>query len=73
MRYHFRSNYLKNMLVIKTKKNDLGLWEAEATLNLPEVKVTLMKADKDNLKYELQRAFSDIVNDYVEKHAKDEM
>ncbi len=62
-----------SMLDIKTKKNDLGLWEAEATLNLPEVKVTLMKSDKDNLKYELQRAFSDIVNDYVEKHAKDEM
>ena len=61
------------MLDIKTKKNDLGFWEAEATLNLPEVKVTLMKADKDNLKYELQRAFSDIVNDYVEKHAKDEL
>ncbi len=73
MRYYFKSNYLKKMLDIKTKKNDLGLWEAEATLNLPEVKVTLMKADKDNLKYELQRAFSDIVNDYVEKHAKDEM
>jgi len=32
-----------------------------------------MKADKDQLKYELQRAFSDIVNEYVEKHAKDEM
>ena len=63
----------QSMLDIKTKKNDLGLWEAEATLNLPEVKVTIMKADKDNLKYELQRAFSDIVNDYVEKHAKDEM
>ena len=63
----------QNMLDIKTKKNDLGLWEAEATLNLPEVKVTLMKADKDNLKYELQRAFSEIVNEYVEKHAKDEM
>ena len=61
------------MLDIKTKKNDLGLWEAEATLNLPEVKVTIMKADNDNLNYELQRAFSDIVNDYVEKHAKDEM
>ena len=63
----------QSMLDIKTKKNDLGLWEAEATLNLPEVKVTLMKADKDNLKYELQRAFSEIVNEYVEKHAKDEM
>tara|TARA_Y100001980_G_C14416064_1_gene208339 strand:+ start:571 stop:756 length:186 start_codon:yes stop_codon:yes gene_type:complete len=61
------------MLDIKTKKNDLGLWEAEAILNLPEVKVILMKADKDQLKYELQRAFSDIVNEYVEKHAKDEM
>jgi len=61
------------MLDIKTKKNDLGLWEAEATLNLPEVKVTIMKAEKDNLKYELQMRFSEIVNSYVEKHAKDEM
>ena len=57
----------------KTKKNELGLWEAEATLNLPEVKVTLMKADKDNLKYDLQSRFSEIVNEYVEKHAKDEL
>ena len=45
------------------------MWEAEATLNLPEVKITLMKADKDNLKYDLQSRFSDIVNEYVEKHA----
>jgi len=57
------------MLDIKTKKNELGLWEAEATLNLPEVKITLMKAVKDNLKYELQSRFSEIVNEYVEKHA----
>ena len=57
------------MLNIRTKKNELGLWEAEATLNLPEVKITLMKAVKDNLKYELQSRFSEIVNEYVEKHA----
>jgi len=57
------------MLDIRTKKNELGLWEAEATLNLPEVKITLMKAVKDNLKYELQSRFSEIVNEYVEKHA----
>ena len=61
------------MLDIKTNKNELDLWEAQATLNLPEVKVTVMKAEKDNLKYELQRAFSEILNEYVEKHAKDEM
>ena len=61
------------MLDIKTNKNELDLWEAQATLNLPEVKVTVMKAEKENLKYELQRAFSEILNEYVEKHAKDEM
>tara|TARA_B100001121_G_C18473505_1_gene519046 strand:- start:187 stop:372 length:186 start_codon:yes stop_codon:yes gene_type:complete len=61
------------MLEIKTTKNELGLWEAEATLNLPEVKVTIMKAEKDNLKYDLQSRFSEIVNEYVEKHAKDEL
>ena len=55
------------MLDIKTQKNDLGLWEAEATLNLPEVKVTVMKAEKDQIKYELLSKFSDIVNEYVEK------
>lgn len=56
------------MLNIKTQKNDLGLWEAEATLNLPEVKVIVMKAEKDQIKYDLQSKFSDIVNEYVEKH-----
>ncbi len=61
------------MLDIKTTKNELGLWEAEATLNMPEVKVTIMKADKENLKYDLQNRFSEIVNEYVEKHAKDEL
>ena len=34
-------------------KNDLGLWEAEATLDLPEVKVIVMKAEKDQIKYDL--------------------
>ena len=32
-----------------------------------------MKAEKDSLKYDLQSRFSDIVNEYVEKHAKDEL
>ena len=56
------------MLDVKIQKNDLGLWEAEATLNLPEVKVRVMKAEKDQIKYDLQSKLSDIVSEYVEKH-----
>ena len=50
------------MLDVKIQKNDLGLWEAEATLNLPEVKVRVMKAEKDQIKYDLQSKLSDIVS-----------
>ena len=56
------------MLDVKIQKNDLGLWEAEATLNLPEVKVRVMKAEKDQIKYDLQSKLSEIVSEYVEKH-----
>ena len=56
------------MLDVKIQKNDLDLWEAEATLNLPEVKVTVMKAEKDQIKYDLQSKLSEIVSEYVEKH-----
>ena len=60
------------MLDVKIQKNDLDLWEAEATLNLPEVKVTVMKAEKDQIKYDLQSKLSEIVSEYVEKHVEDD-
>ena len=49
------------------KNKELGLWEATATIQLPPITVTRMKADKSDLKYEFRRAFSEIVEEVVEK------
>ena len=54
------------------KNKELGLWEATATLQLPTVTLTRMKADKSDLKYELRRAFSEIVEEIVEKAVEDD-
>ena len=50
-----------------TKIQELGIWEATATLELPPITVSRMKADKSEFKYDLKRAFSEIVEEIVEK------
>tara|TARA_Y100000401_G_C8262311_1_gene193965 strand:+ start:149 stop:337 length:189 start_codon:yes stop_codon:yes gene_type:complete len=50
-----------------SRNKELGLWEATATIQLPPITVTRMKADKSDLKYEFRRAFSEIVEEVVEK------
>ena len=60
------------MLEISTKKNEsLNLWEATATLTLPPITVTRLKADRSDFKYEIQRAFTEIVEQVIEKHIED--
>ncbi len=49
------------------KNQELGLWEATATLDLPTIRISRMKADKSEFKYDLKRAFSEIVEEIVEK------
>lgn len=53
-------------------RNDLGLFEANATLTLPTITVTCMKADRDDLEYQLRNDFRDIVEEVVAKLIKDE-
>lgn len=55
-----------------TKDHALGLWECEATLTLPAITVTRIKADKSDFKYEIRRAFSEIVEEIVEKYYDEE-
>ena len=50
-----------------SRNKELGLWEATATIQLPPITVTRMKADKSDLKYEFRRAFSEIVEEVVEQ------
>lgn len=60
------------MIELSVVKNDLGLHEAEATLTLPPLTVTRQKSDRDDLEYELRRAFEELVGEIVGRHLKDE-
>ena len=55
-----------------TKNEDLNLFQAEATLTLPPIFVCRLKADRDDLEYELRRAFEELVGEIVQKQIKDE-
>ena len=54
------------------KQSETGLFRAEATLTLPPLTVVRHKAERDNLEYELRRAFEELVGEIVEKQIKDE-
>ena len=60
------------MIELTVSKNDCGLHEATATLTLPPITVTRCKADRDDLEYELRRAFEEYVGEIVCKQIKEE-
>ena len=49
------------------KDESLGLYRCDLTVNLPEISVTRYKADKNDFKYEMRRAVSEIVEEIIEK------
>ena len=53
------------------KNQDLGLYEATLTIDLPKITVTRYKADRNDFKYEMRRAVSEIVEEIVEKQIDD--
>ncbi len=64
----------EQLLEINTTKNkELGLWEITATLNLPPITVTRLKKDKSDAEYELRNAFSEVVEEIVEKYCDEEL
>ena len=64
----------KQMLDIKTTKNkELGLWDITATLTLPPITVNRLKKDKSDIEYELRNAFSEVIQEIVEKHCEEEL
>tara|TARA_B100001996_G_scaffold88570_1_gene65703 strand:- start:1023 stop:1223 length:201 start_codon:yes stop_codon:yes gene_type:complete len=61
-----------SMLDVQTTKNkELGLWEITATLTLPPITISRYKKDKSDIEYELRNAFSEVVQEVVEKHCED--
>ena len=61
------------MLEIKTTKNkELGLWDITATLTFPPITVTRLKKDRSDIQYELRNAFSEVIQEIVEKHCEED-
>ena len=62
------------MLEINTTKNkELALWDITATLTLTPITVTRLKKDKNDVEYELRNAFSEVIQEIVEKHCEEEL
>jgi len=55
-----------------TKHEETGLHQATCTLTLPELTITRFKAERDELEYDLRRAFEELVGEIVTKQLKDE-
>ena len=54
-----------------SKNAELGLYEGTLTVHLPAITVTRFKADRNDFKYEMRRAVSEIVEEIVEKAIDD--
>ena len=53
------------------KDEDLGLYEAQLTIELPKISVKRYKADRNDFKYVMRRAVSEIVEEIIEKRIDD--
>jgi hypothetical protein len=60
------------MIDLTVTKNDLGLFQADAVLTLPPLCISRQKAERDDLEYEIRRAFSELVEEVVQKQIKDD-
>ena len=52
------------------KDKELGLWKATLTADLPTITVTRYKADKDDFRYELSRAVTEIVEEVINREVQ---
>ena len=60
------------MIELTVTKNELGLFQADAVLTLPPLCISRQKAERDDLEYEIRRAFSELVEEIVGKQIKDD-
>ena len=60
------------MIELTVTKNEVGLFQADAVLTLPPICICRQKAERDDLEYEIRRAFSELVEEIVQKQIKDE-
>jgi len=56
-----------------TKNPELGnIYQGILTCELPKITVVRYKADRDDFKYEMRRAVSEVVEEIIEKAMKDD-
>ena len=53
------------------KDTATGLYKGTLTVNLPELTAVRYKADRNDFKYEMRRAISEIVEEIIEKGIDD--
>ena len=53
------------------KDPETGLYKGTITVKLPELTATRYKADRNDFKYEMRRAISEIVEEIIEKGIDD--
>ena len=53
------------------KDNETGLYKGTITVKLPELTAIRYKADRNDFKYEMRRAISEIVEEIIEKGIDD--
>jgi hypothetical protein len=53
------------------KDTETGLYKGTITVKLPELTATRYKADRNDFKYEMRRAISEIVEEIIEKGIDD--
>jgi len=51
-----------------TKDKELGLYRGSLTVQLPPITVERYKADRNDFKYVLRSAVSEIVEEIIDKH-----
>ena len=54
-----------------SKNEELGLYECTMIAKLPPITVIRYKKDRDDFRYEMQRAINDIVDELVEQAVRD--
>ncbi len=60
------------MIEFNIQKDEvMGLYSCEMTANLPVITVTKYKKNKDDFRYEMQRAINEIVDELVDQAMED--
>ena len=59
-------------MISVTRNEELDLWQCDMTVDIPPITVRRFKNDRSDFKYDMQRAVTEIVEEYVANRLEDE-